>query len=395
MTNVGGSDGDGQPLEGLRERVHAVVPLIAELAADAEQQRKPADEVIDALKGTGLFRAFVPKRYGGYEIDLDLFFDLGVDIATACPSTGWISTFYMEHNWLLGLFGRELQEEVFSAQPFVLAPGSVNPSGEAIRHDDHVELTGHWQFGTGIVHADWVLLSGRIIGDEPPIPRMFLVPVDAVEVKDTWHVDGMAATGSRDIVATSIEVPLHRISKTPPPTWALALDEPYLRRIPMMPMLALTAAIPAVGCARRSVELFRDRMTERVMFGTGKSQASFSTARIRLANLTVQAGTIESTMRALAVRMTAHGRGEVQLSMLEHLEIRLAIAQLVRACRDVVRDVMEASGARAHFLDNEQQRIHRDIHMICAHTVFDIDLAAAEVGKVLLRELETVGTAAR
>jgi len=188
-------------------------------------------------------------------------------------------------------------------------------------------------------------------------------------------------------------VPLHRISKTPPPTWALALDEPYLRRIPMMPMLAMTAAIPAVGCARRAVELFRDRMTERVMFGTGKSQASFTTARIRLANLTVQASTIETTMRSMAVRMTAHARGEIQLSMVEHLELRVAIAQLVRSCREVVRDVMEASGARAHFLDNELQRIHRDIHMICAHTVFDLDLAAAELGKVLLKDQDPAAIA--
>jgi alkylation response protein AidB-like acyl-CoA dehydrogenase len=229
-----------------------------------------------------------------------------------------------------------------------------------------------------------VLLSGRIVGDQPAIPRMFLVPVDAVEVKDTWHVDGMVATGSHDIIATSIEVPLHRISNVPPATWSLALDEPYLRRIPMLPMLALTAAIPAVGCARRSVELFRERMTERVLFNTGKSQASFSTARIRLANLTVQAAMAEDSMRTMAKKMTAHARGELQLSLVEHLELRVAIAQLVRTCRDVVRDVLEASGARAHYLDNELQRIHRDIHMIGAHTIFDLDLASAELGKVLL-----------
>jgi alkylation response protein AidB-like acyl-CoA dehydrogenase len=290
----------------------------------------------------------------------------------------------MEHNWLLGLFSEALQEEVFGAQPYVLAPGSVNPSGEGTRHDDHVELSGHWQFGTGIVHADWVLLSGRIVSDDDAVPRLFLVPVDAVEVKDTWHVDGMVATGSHDIVATSIEVPLHRISNIPPPTWTLALDEPYLRRIPMLPMLALTAAIPAIGCARRSVELFRERMVERVMFGTGKRQASFSAARIRLANLTVQAATAEDAMRAMAARMTAHARGELQLSLIEHLELRVAIAQLVRTCREVVRDVLEASGARAHYLDNELQRIHRDIHMISAHTIFDLDLAAAALGKALL-----------
>ena len=83
--------------------------------------------------------------------------------------------------------------------------------------------------------------------------------------------------------------------------------------------------------------------------------------------------------------LTAHARGELQLSMLDHLKARVAIAQLVRTCRDVVRDVMEASGASAHFLDNELQRIHRDVHMIGAHTVFDLDLAGAELGKELLK----------
>ena len=38
---------------------------------------------------------------------------------------------------------------------------------------------------------------------------------------------------------------------------------------------------------------------------------------------------------------------------------------------------MEASGAGAHFLDNELQRIHRDMHMIAAHTVFDVDAVGA------------------
>ena len=89
---------------GLLDRVREVVPLIAERAALAEEQRKPDDDVIEALKGTGVFRSFVPKRYGGYEIDLELFVDIGVAVSEACPSTGWITTFYMEHNWLLGMF---------------------------------------------------------------------------------------------------------------------------------------------------------------------------------------------------------------------------------------------------------------------------------------------------
>jgi hypothetical protein len=46
-----------------------------------------------------------------------------------------------------------------------------------------------------------------------------------------------------------------------------------------------------------------------------------------------------------------------------------------------------------HHLSNELQRIHRDIHMIAAHTVFDVDLVAEGVGRELVKRLEaTVAT---
>jgi alkylation response protein AidB-like acyl-CoA dehydrogenase len=119
--------GADQPEEGLLERVRALTPMIAAKAAEAEAARRPLDEVIDALKATGVFRAFVPARYGGYEIDLATYVDIGLAVAEADPSMGWITTFYMEHNWLLTMFPEQLQDEVFGAQPYVLAPGSINP----------------------------------------------------------------------------------------------------------------------------------------------------------------------------------------------------------------------------------------------------------------------------
>jgi alkylation response protein AidB-like acyl-CoA dehydrogenase len=369
--------------DGLLDRVRAVVPLIAERAATAEQERRPDDDVITALRETGVFRSFVPRQYGGYEIDLELFVDIGVAVSEACPSTGWITTFYMEHNWLLGMFDDELQHEIFSSQPYVLAPGTVNPSGEAVRHDDHYELSGRWQFGTGIVHADWVLLSGRIAGDESLIPRMFLVPAGDVDVNDTWYVDGMVATGSRDIVARSVRVPFSHVSKLP--TGRAGPPTEYLRRFPVRPFLALTAGIPAVGCARRSADLFRARLPERILFGTTKRQSETSAAQIRLGNLVVRAALAEATMHAAAREMSAHARGDIELSALDEARLRTTIAHVVRQCRDVVRDVIEASGAGAHYLDNELQRIHRDIHMIASHTVFDVDAVAGEYGRALLK----------
>jgi alkylation response protein AidB-like acyl-CoA dehydrogenase len=369
--------------EGLLERVRALVPLVAERAADAEQQRKPDDDVIAALEASGVFKSFVPRRFGGYEIDLELFLDIGVAVSEACASTGWITTFYMEHNWLLGMFSPELQAEIFSRQPYVLAPGSVNPKdGIATPKGDGYELTGHWRFGTGIVHADWVVLSGRIATEPEGMPRMFLVPRDAIEVRDTWHVDGMAATGSRDIVANGVFVPPRCVSLQPMGT-APAPDD-YLRRIPVPPMLSLTAAIPSLGAARRAVELYRKRLGERVPFGTKKTQAQRGPSQVRLAHAFADVRAAECVLRDVARRLTAHARGGSQLPFMEQVQMRLTIAHVVRDCREAVRAVMEGSGASVHYLDHELSRIHRDAQMMGAHTVFDLDLVAEQCGRALL-----------
>ena len=369
--------------DGLLERVRAVVPLVAERAAEAEQRRKPDDDVIAALKATGVFKSFVPKRFGGYEIDLELFLDIGVAVSEACASTGWITTFYMEHNWQLGNFSRELQEEIFSKQPYVLAPGSVNPNdGIATPKGYGYELTGHWRFGTGIVHADWVLLSGRIATEPEGPPRMFLVRPDAVEVRDTWHVDGMVATGSHDIVANAVFVPERQV--TVRPMAGDAASREYLRRFPVFPFLGLTAAIPSVGAARRAVELFRQLLAERVPFGTKKTQSHRAPGQVRLAHALADARAAETVLRAVARALTDHARGGPELSPMDQVQMRLTIAHVVRDCRKVVRDVMEGSGASVHFLDHELQRIHRDVNMMAAHTVFDLDLVGEQCGRALV-----------
>ena len=149
-------------------------------------------------------------------------------------------------------------------------------------------------------------------------------------------------------------------------------------------MLSLTAAIPAVGCARRSVALFREYASQRTMFGTTKLQSEFAATHIRLGRLATRTKMAETLMRSVADELTRAGRGELQVGPLEVAVLRTEVAEIVRMCRDIVRDVMEGSGAKAHFLDNELQRIHRDMHVIASHTVFDLDLVAADAGRAML-----------
>ena len=52
--------------------------------------------------------------------------------------------------------------------------------------------------------------------------------------------------------------------------------------------------------------------------------------------------------------------------------------------REMGFSVRVYDGASVHFLDRELQRILRDVQMISAHTIFDVDLAAEQCGRALL-----------
>ena len=364
-----------------------VTPLIASTSFEAEAQRRPLDEVIDALKATGVFRSFVPARYGGYEIDMATYVDIGLAVAHADPSMGWVTTFYMEHNWLLTMFAEELQDEIFGAQPFVLAPGTVNPSGRAVPAGRrHVHAVGtlavrHRHLSRRLGAAE---RQGRRRRDRHRA-RQFLVTVDDVVVKDTWYVDGMAATGSHDVVATDVTVPARRVSLAPPPHLFARPGDPYLVRIPILPFLSLTAAIPAVGAAHASARAVR---------GAGLRPGPCSArggprapgCRPRFASRTC-ASRSTSPRRCCATSRRACRRTPTARSI-STCSPNSSCASASRTSCGVPRRRSGrsslSSGASAHYLDHELQRLHRDIHMICAHTVFDVDLVAEGVGRVIV-----------
>lgn len=378
------------PADGLVARVRELAPFIAERAEQAERDRKPVDEVITALKTTGVFRSYVPRRFGGYEIDTDTFIDVGLAVSEACTSTGWVTCFYMEHNWMLAQFPPDTQREVFGAQPYVLAPASITASGAARAVDGGYVLSGRWKWGTGIMHADWVLLSGTVAVDDtsPPDLRMFLVRRDQVEVDDTWYAAGMEGTGSNDIVVSDLFVPAGHSE----PLAAMAagrgsgaewLASPCYRH-PMVPLLCIAAGVPAVGAARRAVQVFHERLGSRTLFGTFQAQAERAAAQMRLGNATVQVDTAERQLRAVGHALTEWGARGDECPPLERMRLRTMAAQAVVLCRDVVRSLMEASGASAHLHPHPMQRIHRDVHTLACHAIFDLDTTAENYGRLLL-----------
>ncbi len=376
------------PAAGLLERVHNITPLIADNAAKAEELRKPVDEVISALEATGVFKAFVPERFGGYEIDTQTFIDVGLAVSKACTSTGWVTTFYMEHNWMLAQFPPETQQAIWAKQPYILAPASISPNGVAEQVDGGYTVNGRWSWGTGVMHADWVILNGMVQGGDLPDPRLFVVPISDIEVDDMWYCAGMEGTGSNDMIAKDLFIPaahseslmgmgIGRGSGT-----GINNNPRYTH--PMLPLLSIAAATPSIGAARHALELFQERLGGRAIYGTLTKQAERQSAQILLGVSTIQVDSAEILIRKVGEQLDAWGRSDEICPPEERSRMRVQIAQAVHMCRDVVQNLMKASGAGAHIRPHPMQRVLRDINTLSCHTVFDMDIGGENYGRLLL-----------
>ncbi len=369
-----------------------LAPSIAATANETERARQLLPANLDAIKATGAFRFFVPKRFGGLEWPLDTFVDVGLILGEACASTAWVTTFCMEHNWMLAQFPQRAQEEIFGTQPFVIAPGAISPNGRARVQRDGYVLKGRWQWGTGVMHADWALLSGVI--EETCELRLFVLPIDEVRIVDVWQMDGMAGTGSNDMVVEDVFVPGHRTQLVGAMSRGRADGGLWhgtpMYRMPMQPILYLAAGVPAIGAARGALARFTERAKTRTQFGTSVPQVDRADVQIRIGHARSRLDNAELVVRQVAAETTRWGLVEETCPLDERARHRALMAYAVRTARDVVRDLFEASGAHAHQTSEPLQRIHRDVHIIASHTVFDCELIAEQYGRLALGLVPTM-----
>lgn len=370
-------------------RTVALKPLLAAHAAECETLRRPVDSVWQALRDSGIFYHFVPKAYGGLEFDLDTFIDAMLPLGEGCASTGWVASFCVEHNWMLSQFPKAAQDEIFGGGwPYVIAPGVTMPPGRAEPVDGGYRLTGQWKWGTGVMHADWILATGMVPGEAPPRLLFFAFPASDADVADTWNMDGMAGTGSHDIVTHALFVPTHRVidmghmreGRAP----GALLHSNSIYKMPMLPFLGITAAIPAVGVARGAVAAFRDRLDLRMLHGSGTKQGEKPAAQMRLAEADMHVRSAEILLRDVARQCMALAERGGPSSAEERIHLRIQIAFVMDFCRKAVRIVCEGSGSSAHALENPLQRALRDINVMASHVVYDMDTALELQGRAML-----------
>ena len=193
-------------------RARALIPVLAARAAQAEQERRIPHETIADMQAAGLFRVFQPKRWGGYEMDPATYFEIQLALGEGV------------HVDRLGLWRRRAasladgrcsttapRRSCGARTTPTLVCSSLMPTGTAIRAPGGFRLAGAGSSRAAASTAAGPISAAYRHEDGKPGDRsIFLVPRSDYEIEDTWHVSGLKATGSHDIVVKDAFVPDYR-----------------------------------------------------------------------------------------------------------------------------------------------------------------------------------------
>ena len=357
------------------ERARRLLPSLAERAARTEARRRLPDETVADLVESGLVRALVPRPRGGAELDFDVVLSVCLELGRACAATAWVGSFFMNHAWIVGLFPRAAQDEVWARGPDALVATRVSLHGsEAVRVEGGVLLTGRWPQTSGVDHTGWLALcASETLGDGAEI-LFCLVPREDVRIQDTWFAAGLRGSGSQTVVAERVFVPAHRtirfrdfLDGTCPggrepgagPLYRLPASGGY------MPVLAA----PILGAARGALEACAEA-GKRVRGGPGSlgpaHQVSLAEAAAELDGATLL------LHRHFRDSMATVASGE-RMTLEERARGRRDGGYASRVCNRALTRLLDSAPAAVLYDASPVQRAFRDVRVMAAHPALNFD----------------------
>ncbi|MEU0841645.1 acyl-CoA dehydrogenase family protein [Streptomyces sp. NPDC005962] len=356
------------------ERMLAVV---AERRAEFEEKRHVPPDMIGEFKRAGIYRAGVPRRFGGDALPPAEFLRLIERISVVDGSAGWVASFGSSAVYLAAL-PLETQTELYANGPDVAFAGGLFPVQPAERVDGGYRVAGRWKFASGCKGAD-VLGVGikasqdkadqdtkasldKTGQDKAGRPLTAVLRPGQVQIAENWDVIGMRGTGSHDLVVDGAVVPEEwTFVRGGTPT----VDEP-LYRYPTVPYAAQVLAVVGLGVARAALDhviaqggrsgytgapIPAERATYRI--AVGQAEAQLRSAR---------ASFYETTEEAWATVVAGDPATAAQASLL-----RLSSAHLAKTSFEVVRAAYQLSGIAAIATGSPLERHLRDASVVPQH----------------------------
>jgi len=365
-------------------RAEAMIPALKERAREAEENRRLPDETVQEMIAAGFPKIMQPKKFGGFELGIDVAAECIRTLGIGCGSTGWVSNLFMIHNWQASLFSMEAQEEYFASGPDqICSTASFATKSECEVVDGGYRLTGHWKFASGCDFATWFI----IMKPSPTNMDWMLIPREDLEISDDWFVSGLKATGSQDLNLDNVFVPNHRclsimelMSGTTPGGKAHGIP---LARLPFAwpAIWGIPAAL--IGMATGMADAVKQTLVGKKALFTGQPQVERVTNQIGLTKALTDIHAAELIMRHRLSELMKWGEAGGPPSPLDALASARDAAYVARLIGEAASKMSLMSGATSVYLGNSIQRYLRDINVGVTHVSLVWEEAAENYGRTI------------
>ncbi len=367
-------------------RARALAPKLRERAVRAERERNIPQESVDEFIDAGLIHTLQPKRWGGYEHDHEVAFDISVELGkSTCGSSAWCLNYLADHACILALFPEEAQHDVWSRNKVACIATSAAPTGKAAPAPGGYRLDGRWSWCSGLRHSHWIMIGGLVQrpGEDHPDMRLYLVPVSELKQDDTWYCAGLRASGSNTVVADNVFVPEYRsvsfstLRDAHAPGGKVNLNPIY--NTPFIAVHSYALLGPVLGVARGGYDDFVQWTRKRYLTYTQLNIAQHVPVQIRVAEIAAEIDAAE----LLARRAFKLARQDYAgMSLETRTLLRRDFVYAVRKLREAMDELVKISGSSGLMDDNSIQRCWRDAHAISSHVVMNWDVPAENFGRM-------------
>ena len=377
--------------EQLYQAARELVPALRARTAETAALGQLPEDTVNAMQQAGFFRIMQPARYGGFEMDPEVFFRVQMILAEGCMSTAWVLGVVAIHNWQLALFDDKAQQDVWGENDATLISSSYMPVGKVQRVEGGYQLSGHWGFSSGSKHCDWAFLGAMVPPEkegEAPDYRTFLVPRSDYQIVDNWNVSGLEGTGSHDITVENAFVPEHRTHRSihgfECNSPGNAVNDHYIFRLPFGQIFVRAVSSSSIGCLKGVIDSYVQVNKDRVGLNDGNKIATDPDAQMALAECIAAVDECQTIMFRNFDKMVEAAKTGAELDIEDRIKMRFDAALVSRKCTDAINLMFNACGAQGIFRDHPLNRAWLDINAGRQHVANNPFKFGRNVGGVMM-----------